>query len=72
MKDHEELKAMYLTLKKKQEAKEDLDETHIKTDFTTTALSKTVDNAYDNLIRMKRPVRLLPSSLYRYLHSSST
>ena len=71
MKGHEELKAMYWTLKKKQEAKEDLDEKQIKMDFTTTALSKIVDNSHGNLIRMKRPVRLLPSSLYRYIHSSS-
>jgi len=70
--DHEELKAMYWTLKKKQKGKENLDEKQIiKTDFTTTAVSKGVDNPYNNLIRMKRPVRLLPSSWFRYnVHSS--
>ncbi len=69
-KDHEELKAMYWTLKEKQKAEEDSDEKQIKTGLTNTALSKTVDNSYNNLIRMKRPVRLLPSSFFRYLHSA--
>jgi phage gp36-like protein len=69
--DHEELKARYWTLKIKQEAREDSEEKKIKTNPISAALSQTSDNSY-NQLRIKRPVRLLPASLLRYLHSSNT
>jgi len=63
--DHEELKANYYALKEKQKTREDFyDEKElIKTDIT--ALTKTLDASY-NQKRIKRPVRLLPASLFRY------
>lgn len=57
--DHEELKDMYWSLKKKQNERDDSDKKEIKT----------TEHSYNNLIRMKRPSQLLPVSFLRYLHS---
>jgi len=69
--DHEELKAMYWAMKKRQQAKEDSNEVVIKTDSTTAVLSKNHEKILQSRppIKMKRPARLLPNFLLRYLHS---